>query len=241
MADEWYDLATKNHFWMKSRFRNVINNLPIKLEKETKILEIGCGIGTFAEQLADKLDAQIDCCDLNHNALAQVNSRINKILFYNIHDKNENLKEYYDVIFLMDVLEHIKNDIEFINSCIYHLKVGGLLCINVPSCQFLFSKYDLVAGHKRRYNKTSLDSALRTSGLKVCKTKYWGFFAIPLLLIRKFILLFTADKKVINVGFKAYYISNIILSFMFQFEDFSAINYPIGTSIIAYAKKVIIL
>ena len=65
-----------------------------------------------------------------------------------------------NIIFLFDLIEHVKNDKKFISDTLFHLKKDGYLLINVPSLEFFFSKYDVAVGHLRRYDKKKLFSML---------------------------------------------------------------------------------
>ena len=64
----------------------------------------------------------------------------------------------YDLVLLMDVIEHVDDDTAFLKTSLAHLKPGGIVVINVPAHMAFYSKYDEVAGHKRRYSTADLRS-----------------------------------------------------------------------------------
>ena len=129
----------------------IINKVII--DKKKKIMDLGCGNGILSNQLEDKFSVKIDRVDSNLNTL-KLNKKVKgRLICYDISKKNEKYKNYYDYIFLFDVIEHVKYDSKFIENTLFHLKNKGLLIINVPSLQILYSKYDTAVGHLRRYDK----------------------------------------------------------------------------------------
>jgi hypothetical protein len=61
--------------------------------------------------------------------------------------------EDYTLIGLFDVIEHIEDDIKFLNEIYEKVSVGTFIFVNVPAMMHLFSETDEFAGHFRRYNK----------------------------------------------------------------------------------------
>ena len=58
---------------------------------------------------------------------------------------------YLEQAMLLDVLEHIENDKEFLILIKKKLKINGRLLITVPAFEKLWSSEDDAAGHFRRY------------------------------------------------------------------------------------------
>jgi predicted SAM-dependent methyltransferase len=72
-----------------------------------------------------------------------------------------------DFIFLIDVLEHLENDEEFLRSFFNKLNPGGKLFLYVPAGKKLFSDFDKGLGHFRRYSKNELRDKVVKAGFKV--------------------------------------------------------------------------
>ena len=66
----------------------------------------------------------------------------------------------YDLLLLMDVIEHVEDDLEFIRVSLEHLKPGGIIAINVPAHMKLYSRYDEVAGHNAVTVSVTLECCL---------------------------------------------------------------------------------
>ena len=58
-----------------------------------------------------------------------------------------------DCILMMDVLEYIEDDINFLNIAFSKLRASGIIIITVPAWKFLFSSHDIRSKHLRRYDK----------------------------------------------------------------------------------------
>jgi len=189
--DEWYEMATADHFWVQSRYQfffRQLKRIQIPLNKPFKGLEIGHGNGIVSRQIESSTAWCIDGIDINEKALQRNHAGRGKTFFYNIHDRDPELKACYDIAILFDVLEHIKDTTSFLVSTLYHLKQGGWLFINVPALPLLWSHYDEVQNHCRRYNSSMLKREFEKVALQPIDMGYWGCTMIPLLLLRKWLI-----------------------------------------------------
>ena len=204
MGDEYFDLANTEHFWIKRRFevfRQLLRRVDLDLPN-LKVAEIGCGNGLVQHHFSKYYGVNVDGFDLNEIALEKSVVTGQKLFLYDIHERNPDYKNYYDLIILFDVIEHIDDPIQFVDSALYHLKKGGVLAVNVPALQALYSDYDLAAGHIRRYNINSIKLLEKNFSLNKPIVTYWGLPLLPILIIRKIMLsLFKNEKQTINSGF----------------------------------------
>ena len=212
----------------------------MKIDKKFKIMDLGCGNGILSNQLENKFNIKIDRVDVNKETLL-LNRRVKgKLICYNINNKFKKLKNYYDVIFLFDVLEHVKNEINFLKNTLYHLKKDGLLIINVPSVSVLFSNYDRAVGHLRRYDESDFQIIKKKIKVNLKIIDYWGILLLPVLLIRKIILSFYKKedfKKIIEKGWKTNKFFNFIFKLIMSIEIKFFNNSLTGTSLMVIFKK----
>jgi 2-polyprenyl-3-methyl-5-hydroxy-6-metoxy-1,4-benzoquinol methylase len=238
----WYEFADEDHFWMRWRFAALTRELT-RLGIDTSLpmqgLDIGCGHGAVLRQLSANTNWSVDGCDLNRTALSLISNHNGRVLFYNIHDRNPDLFQKYDFLLLLDVIEHIKEPIAFIESAAYHLKLGGYVFVNVPALQSLYSQYDAVQGHYRRYDEGLLRAQLLAGGLEVCSSRYWGMTMVPLALARKvYVNQMTEPNKVIKAGFKPpSRLAAAVISAFGMVENRLSFRQPIGTSLLAVARR----
>jgi len=239
----WHEIANKNNIWVKWRFevlKNLIKKNNISLKKNYRCLDLGCGSNDFALNFESISNFLIDQTDVDAKNLENKKKGRGSFFRYDINDKDVKLKNKYDIIFLLDVLEHIKNDKEFLDSCYFHIKEGGFLIINVPSIPELFSKYDNAVGHYRRYSKKKIEILIAESKFKIVSIKYWGFFLIPLLFLRKIMVNFSKknDVEIIKKGMDTQpkIVLFIIKTLKFLEMNFIKINI-LGSSLLTIIKK----
>jgi len=201
MADRWYDIASVDHFWIRRRFKVLLVLAGGLVSEARTIAEIGCGNGILQRQIEDAYGKEVAGFDLNEAALKINVSRLSAVNCYDIFQKNETLRQRYDVIFLFDVLEHIADERGFLGALLYHLAPGGRLILNVPTGQWAFSEYDLAAGHVRRYSIRTLRDAVESTHLEITSWTYWGMPLVPTLYLRKLWLKGRQNKdEIISAG-----------------------------------------
>ena len=239
---KWYDLADENHFWMQWRLRAFLNQIEyLGIAKDVPLLgmEIGCGHGVFRKQVEQETKWVIDGTDLDYQALEKNPECRGETYAYDIMERRSDFKEKYDFIILFDVLEHIEDSRVFLDASLFHLKKGGYLFVNVPALPFLFSAYDRAAGHIRRYNKRTLSKDLGQCRLQTENIRYWGFFSVGLLLLRKLIISSRqTNERIIRKGFEPPgRLANFGLNMLMKIETTSIKQPFLGTSVMAVAKK----
>ena len=200
MGDDWFDSVSKDHFWIQRRFTIFHKICSEYLKGSKRIGEVGCGSGIVQYQVEQKYDRAVDGFDLNEQALRKNLSNKSKVFCYNIFDNNSNLEGAYDMLLLMDVIEHIEDEDLFIEALAKMIPGDGYLAVNVPALQSLYSVYDEQVGHIRRYNYKSLNRAFAKHGFTTVKWSYWGLPLTPLLVIRKFYLKKVKKDDVVKSG-----------------------------------------
>lgn len=74
--------------------------------------------------------------------------------------------DLFDVISLLDVLEHVENDEAFLASVVENcLRPGGLALVSVPAYSSLFTRHDTALQHFRRYDPSQIRALIEHSGL----------------------------------------------------------------------------
>ncbi|MFC1630590.1 methyltransferase domain-containing protein [Pseudomonadota bacterium] len=86
---------------------------------------------------------------------------------------------------LFDVIEHIEDDLSFLQSIHGLMVKSGHLYATVPSYSFLWSAEDILAGHFRRYSLEEITNVLKAAGFEVQFSSYiFRFIPIPAFLFR---------------------------------------------------------
>ncbi|MDR2776020.1 MAG: class I SAM-dependent methyltransferase [Tannerella sp.] len=139
-----------------------------------KILDIGAGIGTFAQKIRSK-GFNVHCIEPDYSQRKQI-EKMGLPVSDSVEDTEDGSVDY---IYSLNVLEHIENDMETMTLWAKKLKPGGKILVYVPAFNILYSSMDKSVGHYRRYRKKTLAERFRNVGLEIEKAKYVdsaGFF-----------------------------------------------------------------
>jgi SAM-dependent methyltransferase len=177
----------KRHPWELARLnalKTILKN-HIQYNRRLKILDIGCGDAFIVKNLFGKsIVKSIDAVDINlsQSRIRQLHAEVNNIFFHN--NFNNVKKVHYNLILLLDILEHIKDDKQFLSEMVdKYLNNNGYILITVPAYNFLFSSHDKFMGHYRRYNLNELTSLITNAGLEKINSGYMFFTLIPIRLV----------------------------------------------------------
>jgi 2-polyprenyl-3-methyl-5-hydroxy-6-metoxy-1,4-benzoquinol methylase len=152
------------------------------LIKDKKILDIGCGLGFLLMALESENYKNLYGVEIDKKQFqeAKKNLKFSKLFNQDAFNFLKNCKEKFDIIFLYDLLEHIKKEetINFLKLVYKNLKNGAFLIIKTPNADspLLSSRmrYNDFT-HELAFNENSLKMVLREAGFKyiICrKTKY---------------------------------------------------------------------
>jgi len=240
----WYGYNSDRHFWFRWRLEALLAQLrraEIPIDAPLKVLEIGAGVGVLRDQIESATRWSVDITDLDLGALQRAQPGRGRKIYYDIFDRRPELRHAYDVVILFDVLEHIADVPAFLDASLDHLKPGGWLLINVPAQQWLFSHYDHMVGHLRRYHRRTLSGELARAPVAILDARYWGLALVPVVAARKVALAIVRPKstaQTVDIGFKPPHpaVQALFLGMM-RAELAAGIAWPTGTSLLLAARK----
>jgi SAM-dependent methyltransferase len=168
-------------------FMKLFNDL--KLPNDSKVLDAGCGKGEIAYTLARNFrQFRVVGYDKKRSPYWDLFSGSN--LQFDVRDLQTGQlgKSEFDMIYSIDVLEHIQNNRFVLSSLAQALKPGGILIILMPSLhdskllfgrRFYKSFEDWAASEHigQRYTLTELCSLIRDMDFEILEARYsFGFF-----------------------------------------------------------------
>lgn len=167
------------HWWFGGRraiVGSVIDQLP--LPARPQILEAGCGTGGNLELLA--AHGQVTALEYDHEAarLAKARNR-GTVLRASLGDSLPFRDEQFDLVVLLDVLEHLDDDALALRTLFRHVRPGGFVVITVPAFMFLWSAHDRDHQHRRRYIADQLHACVRDAGFEPTLLSYFNTLLFP--------------------------------------------------------------
>lgn len=141
------------------------------------VLEVGAGIGSNTRFLDTGGNGRWVCLEPDAELLARLADKLRKTPRPQPYDTvcgtlaTLDVREYFDTIIYIDVLEHIEDDRAELERAAAHLHPGGHLIVISPAHQWLFTPFDEAIGHYRRYNRPAL-LAIAPKALDVERIKY---------------------------------------------------------------------
>jgi len=227
-------------YWWHVGRRDILNFFLKKFlnKKGIQILEIGCGTGGNLEILSNL--SEVTGLDVSKYALDFCRKRGVNNLALGRAEKTNFPSESFDLILMLDVLEHIKDDKKAIGETRRILKEGGYFLVTVPAYQFIWSEHDEILGHYRRYSISDFSKKLEEAGFDIIKISYFVSLLFPVILgyriLRK--ILFPKSKKNTAYVVLPKPINNFFI-YLLKLEGLllKYFNLPFGTSILCIAQK----
>jgi len=169
------------HWWYVAR-RRILGDLiarEIALPAAPRILEIGCGTGHNFGML--RRFGRLDALEVDSAARALASSRLGHAVGDAPLPALGGVPDgAYDLIALLDVLEHVDGDKAALESIATKLAPGGHILLTVPAYQWLWSAHDAAHHHKRRYSKRTLRAVIEAAGLKADRLGYFNSLLFPI-------------------------------------------------------------
>lgn len=137
-------------------------------------LEIGSGMGGYAEVLADR-GQRVTVSEAFGPSLTRLRERFADNPLVSIRDlvvPNPDVTDDYSAVFSFNVLEHIPDEAAAVATMARLVRPGGRVMLFVPAFDLLMSAYDRQVGHQRRYRARGLRQVLEGAGLSVERLHY---------------------------------------------------------------------
>ena len=231
----------EEHWWFVAR-RDVIQSF-IKMQMPqgygSKVLEIGCGVGGNVGLLSQS--GQYRGIDMHKPAIDYCSEKYPQFEFQctRVEDiPQEFNSNKFDSIYLLDVLEHIDDQVAILKSAQNYLTQSGKILVTVPAFEFLWSPHDEFVHHVRRYTKAGLKKVLEDSGYRVERISYFNSILFPLALIQR-LGMRLLNRKLSTPLSTPPTIVNWLFKVIFAQEAWilKPTNLPVGLSIIAVVSQ----
>lgn len=166
------------HWWWRAREEALVSVLRRHVGKSgrLRILDVGCGDGLFFQRLAEF--GEVEGLEPDQQLIDPSGTHASKI-YAAPFDHNFRPGKRYDLLLMLDVLEHL-DDAPQALACAYSLlESRGALLLTVPAFQAIWTNHDVLNQHRTRYRRKTLFPMLRNAGFSILESKYWFQWTFP--------------------------------------------------------------
>jgi SAM-dependent methyltransferase len=203
------------------------------------VLELGAGTGIFTQLLLDAKPQQLSAIEPSPTLFPALQKRFENM--EKVQPYHGTLDSYlsngrpssFHTAVLVNVLEHIENDMETLRQLHEMLEPSGHLLLFVPAMRILYGVHDKLVGHFRRYSRKELKHKCEEAGFQMVKIFYFDLIGAPLWFFQTKILrrpIHSANTGMIKL-FDKY-----LVPFTLAVEG--KVKPPFGKSLVAIFKNV---
>ena len=178
----------KSNDYFDSNRNDILSLLPRKMNC---LLEIGCGFGNTLKYIKDNYQCDWACgVELVHEAAEIARSKVDLVIEGDIENIDLPIEpETLDVIFCLDVLEHLINPWNVMSKLRVLLKPDGVIIASIPNVRNFHVILPLIfwgeweyldrgildKTHLRFFTRSTAIKLIESSGLKIDMIKETGF------------------------------------------------------------------
>ncbi len=244
-------LDEDRHAWFAGRTRAILKYLDAELgtngaAQTRRVLDVGGGAGNMAHHLAHY--GVVTNIEYNPRPIPVAQQR-GVTTVQGSGDALPFPDATFDLVALLDTVEHIPDELGVFAECARVLKPGGVLLVTVPAYMWLWSYNDEINAHQRRYTADELKLKLELSGLHVSRISYNNFFLFPVVAGIRFLRPYNPGLKSphLDAAAEVYQVDmepipepvNTILHgvYWLEAEILEWAAFPFGISILCAARK----
>jgi len=207
------------------------------------IMEIGCSSGFLLKDLVETFtEAIVIGADVVKEPLFKLASKLPGIPLIRFDLLRCPLPDQsVDILIMLNVLEHIEDDVGALNNALKLLKPGGYLIIEVPAGPHLYDSYDAELHHFRRYSSRELKRKLGLVGFQILRQSHLGFILYPAFVLIKVLNKWLPSKrksKVVRKQVSSTSTSLLVrLAMKFESNYLNNLKLPVGIRALAVARR----
>lgn len=140
------------------------------------ILDVGAGSGFFSRALLARTRSPgATCVDPGYAA-----DRDDLFAGKPLHFRRSVAASDAGLVLMMDVIEHVADDLSLIVEYVAKVASGTRFVITVPAFMWLWSGHDVFLEHHRRYTVAGAERVIRAAGLRIDRGHYFYGAILPL-------------------------------------------------------------
>jgi len=171
--------AQNTHWYYVSKARALLKALNGR--SPTRIVDVGAGSGFFSKILLRDTEAvSAICVDTGYTERRLEAYRGKPIAFTPTARTDE-----ADLVMMLDVLEHVDDDVALVREYAAGAKAGTRFVVTVPAFSWLWSPHDVFLEHRRRYTVGSIREVLVKAGLTPVREFYFFGALFPIAALQR--------------------------------------------------------
>ncbi len=161
------------------------------IELNKKILDVGCASGKLGAYLKKEKNAIVVGVDISKIAIDQATKVLDETYCLNIEKDNlPFVKNSFDIIICVDILEHLFNPRKTLKKLKHYLKNDGYFVLSIPNIANIEIRLNLLLGkfnyqrtgildntHIKFFTQKTAKGLVQSAGLKILKIDYTPGFS----------------------------------------------------------------
>lgn len=167
------------HWWWRAREELILQTVRTLLPKspESRILDVGCGDGLLFEKLAPL--GHVEGIEMDPAGVTPEGRWRDRIRVQPFDEKFQP-EHLYDLVLLLDVLEHFEDPGRRLARAFELLEPGGAILVTVPAFLALWTSHDELNRHFTRYTRRRLADLASQAGARIESSRYFFQWLFPL-------------------------------------------------------------
>jgi SAM-dependent methyltransferase len=218
-------LEHPTYWWYVARRRLLERVLGRYVSPGDRILDVGSADGPSLEWLGERVSLDIDPRGLRAGG---VSGAVESLPFSD---------DRFDVVCAFDVVEHCLDETKALSELRRVARPGGVVLLAVPAYQWMWSAFDVRAGHHRRYTRTRLRRATEAVGLNVERATYVFASTLPFFVAARLV------TKLRGSGDRVQALPPVVARSLLAVTRLDEVllarwNLPVGSSVVLCGRKV---
>jgi SAM-dependent methyltransferase len=226
----------ERHWWWRSRegwLLGWIKKLHLEAPRH-RILDVGCGDGLFFETLARF--GHVEGVEPDKSLVSD--SRWRDRIHIGPVEAGLEAQLPYDLVLMLDVLEHIPEQSRALGAVWSVLRPGGHVLVTVPAFAWLWSRHDEANAHQRRYGPRDLRTVLKEAGFVVETLRFFFVWTVAPLYFRRLLAPAGVAAADYDVPIPHPVINRLLTAWSrCEHAIGRVVPWPLGSSMLAIARR----
>jgi SAM-dependent methyltransferase len=226
-----YPALYRSHWWWRVREKVLLRTIGRMTTgmSDVRILDVGCGAGLFFDEL--ERFGYVEGVEADRGSVERSGRWRDRIRIGHLAEDGP----AFDVILLLDVLEHVAAPEQLLHVVSKRLSSRGAVLVTVPAFMSLWTSHDVLNEHLRRYTRRSLLAQIEAAGLEPRTSRYlFQSVVVPKFAARVTESVVSAEPRVPRIPHP---MLNGVLQAWYRAEDRLLGWLPFGGSVLAIATR----